>query len=90
LADDKTFLLNHFKKLKKHYDHGNNDHFNLKKISTNSKISATEDKPKPTYLHLKGKLKQEHHLLRSLLQVEEKEQVNPKTFFEISFENMSQ
>ena len=52
--------------------------------------SSEASKPKTSsFLHLKGNLKHDHQLLRSIIRVEEEDLINPMTFLELSLENMT-
>ena len=64
--------------------------FNQRKIEEMNAKKKNEEPKKPQYLHLKHKLKPHHHLLQSLVTVEEMEANNPQTFFDISFGQMKE
>jgi hypothetical protein len=61
----------------------------LKRMHYEMEQAANNPTKKTSFCHLKGKLKHNHHLLKSLVRVEEEEMVNQKTAFEISFQSMS-
>lgn len=51
--------------------------------------NQVKDVKPPMHTHLKGHLKHEHQLLRSIVRVEEEGLFNPKTFLELSLESIT-
>ena len=86
-ASDKTVLLEHYKNFRKQFQEAELSH---KKIEEMNAAKKNEEPKKPQYLHLKHKLKPHHHLLQSLVIVEELEANNTQTFFDISFGQMKE